>query len=104
MQYRKLGNTETEVSVLGFGAMRLPVINGQSNQIDEERASEMLEYAIARGVNYIDTAFPYHRTGLAYPGESEPFVGKFLKNGYRDKVKIATKLPTWMIKKQADMD
>lgn len=95
MLYREYGKTKEQVSLLGFGCMRFPQIDGK---IDEEKASQMLKYAIDNGINYIDTAYPYHNK------ESEPFVGNFLKeNGLRDKVKIATKLPIWSIKSKEDM-
>lgn len=104
MLYRKLGKTNEEVSVLGFGCMRLPIIDGDTTKIDDEKAIEMLHYAIDQGVNYIDTAYPYHGTGMGNPGESEPFVGRALKDGYREKVNLATKLPSWLIKTREDMD
>ncbi|MBM7867533.1 aldo/keto reductase [Heliobacterium gestii] len=104
MLYRKYGKTNEMVSVLGFGCMRLPVIDGDQTKIDEEKAIPMLRYAIDSGVNYIDTAFPYHGTGFARAGESEPFVAKALEGGYRERVKLATKLPSWLIKTRADMD
>jgi len=83
-----MGSLGWEVSALGFGAMRLPV--DEKSRIKEEEAIQMIRYAIDHGVNYIDTAYPYHG------GQSEIFVGRFLQNGYRDKVKIATKIPTWL--------
>lgn len=83
------------LSALGFGCMRMPMVDGK---IDEERAISQIRTAIDEGVNYLDTAWPYH------DGESEPLLGKALRDGYRDKVKIATKLPTWMIKTREDMD
>jgi hypothetical protein len=83
------------LSALGFGCMRLPMTDGV---IDEERAIAQIRQAIDNGVNYVDTAWPYHN------GESEPLLGKALQDGYRDKVGIATKLPTWLIKSRADMD
>jgi len=104
MHYRKVGNTGEELSALGFGCMRLPVIGNDPTKIDEEKAIKMIRYAIDEGVNYVDTAFPYHGTGMDTPGMSEPFVAKALKDGYREKVSIATKLPTWLIKSREDMD
>ncbi|HUH79333.1 MAG TPA: aldo/keto reductase [Methanoregula sp.] len=96
MLYRKMKNALPELSVLGFGCMRLPV--KENGEIDEEMATRMLRYAIDRGVNYVDTAYPYHN------GASEPFVGRALANGYRKKVNLATKLPSWLVKTREDMD
>jgi len=84
--------------------MRLPVIDGKPSLIDEAKAGEMLKYAIDNGVNYIDTAYPYHSDVPMQKGMSEVFVGKFLSGGYRDKVFIATKLPSWLINSREDMD
>lgn len=95
MQYRPFGKLDFQVSALGFGAMRLPVKDGK---IDEEQATRMIRYAIDRGVNYVDTAYPYHN------GTSETFLGKALKNGYREKVKLTTKMPSWLIQTAADFD
>lgn len=96
MLYRRMNRVPTDLSILGFGCMRLPV--KKEGNIDEEQATAMLRYAIDHGVNYVDTAYPYHN------GESEPFVGRALQEGYRDKVFLATKLPSWLIKSRADMD
>lgn len=105
MLYRKYGKTNEMVSVLGFGCMRLPLLpGGDPTKIDEDLAIELLHQAIDAGVNYIDTAYPYHGTGMDQSGQSEPFVAKALRGGYREKVKIATKLPSWLIKTRADMD
>jgi predicted aldo/keto reductase-like oxidoreductase len=97
--YRELGSTQKEVSILGFGAMRLPTLNGQYSAIDEEKASEMLKYAIEDGVNYIDTAYPYH------DGKSEVFLGNFFKENpeLKEEAYIATKMPSWLITKREDM-
>ena len=96
MLYRKMNRVASDLSILGFGCMRLPVIKGGS--IDDKQATEMLRYAIDHGVNYVDTAYPYHN------GESEPFLGRALQGGYREKVNLATKLPSWLVKSRADMD
>jgi predicted aldo/keto reductase-like oxidoreductase len=85
--------------------MRLPVIDGRRECIDVPLATEMLHYALDRGVNYIDTAFPYHGASFdGTPGNSEGFVGGALAGGYRDKVLVATKLPHWMVESREDMD
>jgi hypothetical protein len=67
-------------------------------RIDEERATRQIRSAIDNGVNYIDTAVPYHG------GESERFLGRALSGGYREQVKLATKLPPWSVKTREDMD
>lgn len=92
MLYRKIKKNGDEISVLGFGAMRLPTKNGRT---DEKRATEQIRYAIDQGVNYIDTAAAYM---------NEPLVGRILDDGYREKVKIATKLPPWNVRKTEDME
>ena len=105
MLYRKFGKTNEMVSILGFGCMRLPLLpGGDPSKIDEVLATNLIRYAIDKGVNYIDTAYPYHGKGMGSSGQSEPFLGRVLKDGYREKVKIATKLPSWLIKTRADMD
>ena len=96
MRYRRFGRTGWDASVLGFGAMRLPYLNEDPAQIDEPEATRMLRRAIDGGVNYIDTAYIYHS------GQSEGFVGKVLADGYRERVKVATKYPIWQIEKDSD--
>lgn len=81
-------------SALGFGCMRLPTRDGH---IDEQEAIRMIRRAIDGGVRYIDTAYPYHN------GESELLVAKALKDGYRDRVILTTKLPLWAVKTRQDM-
>jgi len=95
MLYRTMPKNGDQLSILGFGCMRLPVVDGK---IDEPRAIAQIRKAIDSGVNYIDTAWPYH------DGDSEPLLGKALKDGYRDKVKVATKLPPWLVESRGDMD
>jgi len=99
MKYREFPNIKDEkISVLGFGCMRLPHFDNDTSKIDEETATDMIRYAIDNGVNYIDTAYPYHQ------GESENFVAKVLKDGYRDKVYLATKHPVWLVEKHEDFE
>lgn len=95
MHYRTMPKNGDKLSALGFGCMRLPMTDGK---IDEQRAVSQIRKSIEDGINYLDTAWPYHN------GESEPLLGKALKDGYREKVKIATKLPTWLVTSREDMD
>lgn len=96
MEKRKMENLGIETSLLGFGCMRFPT-DGEG-KIDREQAKAMLEKALAAGVNYIDTAWPYHG------GESELFVGEVLREHPRDSFYLATKLPLWDVKSLADVD
>lgn len=95
MQYRKLGKTGADVSVLGFGCMRLPMIE---DNIDEQEAIRIIRNGIDKGINYLDTAFFYHN------GESERLVGKAVADGYREKTYIATKLPLGEINGEEDVE
>ena len=96
MLYRTVPKTGDRLSILGFGCMRLPLT--RAHTIDEERAIQQIRYAIDNGVNYLDTAPAYHL------GRSEPLVGRALADGYREKVRIATKLPPWSVTTRDDMD
>lgn len=78
---------DLKLSALGFGAMRLPTVNGNDSVIDEKAAAEMVEYAMKNGVNYYDTAWGYH------DGNSEIVMGKALKNYPREKFYLASKFP-----------
>ena len=98
MEYRDFAKTGFRPSALGFGCMRLPQIQGEENSIDEAEATRMIRHAIDQGLNYVDTAWSYHS------GESEPLLGKILQDGYREKVALATKMPSWLIEKQEDFD
>src|SRR6056297_1188679 len=98
MIYNKFGQKDWETSILGMGCMRLPVFDEESKNIDEKRAIEMIRHAIDNGINYIDTAWPYHG------GNSEGLVGKALQDGYRKKVKLATKLPVWKVENIEDCE
>ncbi len=97
MKYRNFGRLDFKVSALGFGAMRLPYTGNPSNVVEPE-AIKMLRYAIDNGVNYLDSAYLYHG------GLSEVIVGKALQDGYRQKVRIATKMPCPMVQKTEDFD
>ncbi len=98
MLYRELGSTGKKVSILGLGCMRLPVKNGRYDNVDTEKAITLIRQAIDSGINYLDTAYPYHN------GQSEKVIAEAMKDGYRDNVFIADKLPSWLIQKRGDMD
>ncbi len=98
MEYRDMGKTGVKTSLLGFGCMRFPTKKTDNGDvIDRELASKMLDEAIKSGVNYIDTAYPYHN------GESEAFLGEALKAYPRDSFYLATKLPMWDVHKKEDV-
>jgi predicted aldo/keto reductase-like oxidoreductase len=103
MQYRDFGRLDFRPSALGFGAMRLPVLAGDDGKPDFKRidyplATEMLHRAIDGGVNYVDTAWMYHEDTC------ETWLGEALKGGYRERVKVATKMPVWSVKTPGEFD
>ncbi len=94
MEYKMIDKLGVKTSLLGFGCMRFPTT--PEGTIDEVRAEQMLDEAYAAGINYFDTAYPYH------DGKSEPFVGKVMKKYDRSSFYFATKLPCWHVKERAD--
>jgi hypothetical protein len=98
VRYRTFGRLDWKPSALGFGAMRLPMLDGDYGKIDENLATRMVRTAIDRGVNYVDTAWPYHNE------QSERFLGRCLRDGYRDRVRLATKMPAWLVETPDDFD
>lgn len=95
MEKRTWNNCGVETSLLGFGCMRFPTL--ENGQIDEKRTECMLDEAMAAGVNYYDTAYPYHG------GESERVVGRLMKKYDRSSFYLATKLPLWLVKTKEDV-
>ncbi|HEX3037384.1 MAG TPA: aldo/keto reductase [Oscillospiraceae bacterium] len=100
MQNRKFGNIRSDIFALGFGCMRLPTKNNvpMSSDIDEQEAIRIIRHGIDQGVTYIDTAYPYQS------GMSEIVAGRALRDGYRDKVLLASKSPTFIINKEEDFN
>lgn len=98
MRFRSFGRTGWDVSVLGFGAMRLPHEADEPSRIIEDRATALIRTAIDEGVNLVDTAFAYHG------GEGEPFLARALSDGYRERVRLVTKMPTWKVEHDYDFD
>ena len=96
MEYREMDNIGAKTSLLGFGCMRFPT--NADGSINEELAFDMLDKAYHAGVNYFDTAYPYHG------GKSEPVTGRALDRYPRDSYYLATKLPIWEIKTLDDVE
>lgn len=95
MKYFDLNGSK--VSGLGFGCMRFKTLDGDNGKIDKAISSKAMLEAIDKGLTYIDTAYPYH------DGTSEKFLGEFLEeNRLRDKIKLTTKLPCWLVKEKDD--
>jgi uncharacterized protein len=95
MQYTTFKKNGQKISLLGMGTMRLPEL--PDGKVDEAAAIALIRKAIDNGINYVDTAYMYH------DGESEVITGKALKDGYRQKVLLADKMPIWMAKDQEGM-
>jgi predicted aldo/keto reductase-like oxidoreductase len=100
MLYRRFPRIpDLEISALGLGCMRLPVKGGDAADIDEAAVERLFVAALEAGVNYFDTAWIYHRE------KSETVVGRTLARlGARDRILLATKSPTWLIKETGDWD
>ncbi|MDD4564068.1 MAG: aldo/keto reductase [Eubacteriales bacterium] len=99
MKYRTFPKTGEQISLLGFGTLRLPVEKTtEAVKINETEAIKMIRSAIDRGVNYVDTAYNYHG------GTSEVVLGKALKDGYREKVFLADKMPAFLLKEDDDRE
>lgn len=92
MNYRKINNNK--VSLLGMGCMRLPI--DENNEINVEKTEEMIKYAMENGINYYDTAYPYHN------GQSEIVIGNILSKYPRDSFFLASKMPSWHLKSLDD--
>lgn len=96
MEKRKLGKSQNATSLLGFGCMRLPLKN--DGTIDQAEAFKLFDLAYQGGVNYYDTAYPYHR------GQSEEVLGNWLQTIDRTSVLVATKSPVWLLTTPEDFD
>ena len=96
MDYRPFGKTGEKISLLGMGTMRLPL--DAKGGVDEDAAIRLIRKAIDGGVNYVDTAYMYHN------GASETVTGKALRDGYREKIFLADKMPIWLAKDADDME
>jgi predicted aldo/keto reductase-like oxidoreductase len=97
MEKRLIKKSGEELSLLGFGLMRLPLKQG-SREIDKDLALKMVDYAKNKGVNYFDTAYMYHE------GNSELFAGEALSRYDRDSYKLATKMPLAMLQQEGDVE
>ncbi len=98
MNMRVYKDTDEKVSLLGFGLMRLPRVAEDTQDVDYPAAQAMVEYALSNGINYFDTAYPYHE------GKSETFIGHALKNHPRESFLLANKMPTWLVKSPEDVE
>ena len=97
MKYSNFINKNTNPSRLGFGLMRLPIIENDNGQINYKESRNLVEKSLELGINYFDTAYVYHER------QSEIFAGEIFKD-IRDKVYLATKLPVWKVEKPGDFE
>ena len=97
MRYRTFGRTGWKVSALGLGCMRMPNL-GAPDDLDDPASIRLIRHAVDRGVNYLDSGYGYHG------GRSEVVLGMALADGYRQRVKLVTKMPTWLVKEARDFD
>ena len=97
MNYRTFPKIDDcKISAIGFGLMRLPLLSN-SEEIDKEKTRKLVKLAIDQGINYFDTAYPYHN------GKSETVFGEIVKEeNLRDKIYIADKMPVWNVEKEED--
>lgn len=98
MEKRAFQKSGEQVSLLGFGCMRLPTRSDDPKDIDAAQAEAMIDYAYESGVNYFDTAYAYHQ------GRSEPLIGKALSKYPRGSFNLATKMPVWLLEKEGDAE
>lgn len=98
MQYRSFGKTDFHVSALGLGTMRLPRSRFIPQKVNVQQSIKLMRHAIDSGINYFDTAWPYHL------GQSEKIIGKALQDGYREKVHLVSKLPMFLISRESEFD
>jgi predicted aldo/keto reductase-like oxidoreductase len=96
VKQRPMGSLEWPVSALGFGAMRLPSKGLNRLTPDLAESTAIIRSGIDQGINYVDTAY-------VYPG-SERAVGEALKDGYRERVHLVSKLPVFLTRKTQDFD
>ncbi len=93
-----MGSLDWQVSALGFGCMRLPQRRVNRLRADTDESISLIRYGIDSGINYIDTAWPYHL------GDSEKLLGYALREGYRERIFLATKLPVFLVRDAGDFD
>ena len=98
LKFRKMGSLGWKVSALGVGCMRLPARKINRLRAKTDESIKIIRYGIDQGLNYIDTAWLYHL------GDSEKIIGEALKNGYRDRVHLITKLPMFMVRNSKHFD